>query len=148
MTVLDLVELVRPAGYAVLALAALLLVAESALLIGVVLPGISVTVGLGVLAETGAVATPVATVTAVAAAVLGPSLGYRAARRARAGWIAAHAPERSLGLALDLARNRPLVSVGVGQWFAVARTLVPRLAGSTLRHGRGTGDREVDPGER
>ncbi|ANY05575.1 DedA family protein [Pseudonocardia sp. HH130630-07] len=124
-------------GPGVLVVAALVLVAESGLLVGVVLPGISVTVGLGVLAGTGAVPGPAAVTAAVTAAVAGPSLGYWRARSAGAGPLRGGArvppPARRV---LRLAEARPVVALALGQWFAVARTLVPRVAGPSLRYPR------------
>lgn len=124
-------------GPGVLVVAALVLVAESGLLIGVVLPGISVTVGLGVLAGTGVVPAPAGGAAAVVAAVAGPSLGYWRARRHGIAGLREDgrvpAPVRRI---LALAQDRPGLAVLVGQWFAVARTLVPRLAGHTLTYPR------------
>lgn len=124
-------------GRGVLLVAAVLLVAESGLLIGVILPGISVTIGLGVLAGTGVVPASAGCAAAIAAAVAGPSLGYWRARRR--GTPASGVDGRVPGPArriLRLAEARPTVAVLIGQWFAVARTLVPRLAGHTLTYPR------------
>ncbi|WP_060575111.1 MULTISPECIES: DedA family protein [unclassified Pseudonocardia] len=138
MTVPDALSAVAGTlGSGVLLVAALVLVAEAGLLVGVVLPGISVTVGLGVLAGTGTVPLPAAAVAAVTASVAGPSLGYWRARRAGVRPLHDDArvppPARRV---LRLAESRPAVAVAVGQWFAVARTLVPRLAGHVLAYPR------------
>ncbi|MER7435975.1 hypothetical protein ABT341_14795, partial [Pseudonocardia alni] len=68
-------------GTGLLVVAAVALVVESGLLIGVVLPGISVTVGLGVLAGTGTVPGVAAGLTAAVAGAAGPSVGYWRGRR-------------------------------------------------------------------
>lgn len=124
-------------GPGVLVVAALVLVAESGLLVGVVLPGISVNIGLGVLAGTGAVPAVGAAAAAVASSVAGPSVGYWRARLAGVGMLRDDAriplPARRI---LRIAGSRPATAVAVGQWFAVARTLVPRLAGHTLGYPR------------
>ncbi|MBN9790062.1 hypothetical protein DMP17_15845 [Pseudonocardia sp. TMWB2A] len=120
-------------GAGLLLVAAVALVAESGLLVGVVLPGISVTVGLGVLAGTGAVPGVAAGATAVVAGAAGPSLGYWRARR---GGPAALRGGRGMPAAaarvLRLAERRPVL----GQWFAVVRTLVPRVTSRVLPYHR------------
>lgn len=153
-------------GAVVVLVAVAVLVAESGLLIGVVLPGISVTVGMGMLAQAGVVAAPWTATAAVAAAVAGPSVGYWLARRRGGGsttqdpddvagrdpdGTARGAPDRVPGRRpgraavrvpgparrlLRFARARPVVAVAVGQWFAVARTLMPRVAGAQLPYRR------------
>ncbi|MBN9799629.1 MULTISPECIES: DedA family protein [Pseudonocardia] len=124
-------------GTGLLVVAAVALVVESGLLIGVVLPGISVTVGLGVLAGTGTVPGVAAGLTAAVAGAAGPSVGYWRGRR---GGPAALHSRRGLpaaaGRALPLAERRPLLAVALGQWFAVVRTLVPRVTSGVLPYHR------------
>ncbi|MEQ3541769.1 hypothetical protein WHI96_23425 [Pseudonocardia tropica] len=124
-------------GAGLLLVAAMALVAESGLLVGVVLPGISVTVGLGVLAGTGAVPGVAAGATAAVAGAVGPSLGYWRARR---GGPAALRSGRGMPAAaarvLRLAERRPVLAVALGQWFAVVRTLVPRVTSRVLPYHR------------
>src|SRR4051794_41801239 len=66
-------------GVAVSALVALVLVAESGLVLGVVLPGASLAIGMGVLAGAGLVPLPVAALTLALATVLVAALRHRPA---------------------------------------------------------------------
>ncbi len=124
-------------GAGLLVVAAVALVLESGLLIGVVLPGISVTVGLGVLAGSGTVPGVAAGLTAAVAGAAGPSLGYWRGRR---GGAAAVRSRRGLPAAADrvlrLTERRPVLAVALGQWFAVVRTLVPRVTSGVLPYHR------------
>ncbi|MFP5021029.1 hypothetical protein [Pseudonocardia phyllosphaerae] len=126
-----LLDVARSVGPWALVLAAVALVAESGLLIGVVLPGISVPVGLGLLAGTGTVPAVAAGATAVAAAAAGPSLGFRLARREGTAFLHDRRVPGIARRALETVEHRPALTVVVGQWFAVARTLAPRLAADT-----------------
>ncbi|MBM9467617.1 hypothetical protein [Nakamurella leprariae] len=128
---------------AVLALCALVLAAETALLIGVVLPAASALALLGAAVGTGAVPAAVAVPVAVTASLTGGMVAVARARRPvpRAGSPAAvrwsgvrrSAPfgrlERRLHRHLGSgAPSWPVVTVG--HVLAGVRTLVPRLAGS------------------
>jgi membrane-associated protein len=124
------------------ALVALVLVAESGLMLGVVLPGASLAIGMGVLAGAGLVPLPVAALTVALPTVLGAALGHRAASRhgegslLRAGGVASRVfPERALRLvdrsAAPWAENigrRPVRAAAMAQCIAGARTLAPRIA--------------------
>ncbi len=113
----------------VLGLIGLLLMAESGLLIGVVLPGASTVLTLGLFARLGVVPLFAAVVTAVLALSLITGRG----QSGRGGWVD-RLVERRLGpdrqeRLLSLLRRRARVAVAVGQCLGVVRTLVPRLAG-------------------
>ncbi|MCP2164082.1 DedA family protein [Goodfellowiella coeruleoviolacea] len=121
----------------VLGLIGLLLMAESGLLIGVVLPGASTVLTLGLFARLGVVPLFAAVVTAVLATTIGSHAGFvrgqRRGQSGRGGWVD-RLVERRLGpdrqeRLLSLLRRRARVAVAVGQCLGVVRTLVPRLAG-------------------
>ncbi|WP_369136991.1 DedA family protein [Modestobacter versicolor] len=125
-----------PAGL-VLAVAAVVLALESGVVLGVVLPGSTLLVALGVWSAASDTPAAVPFAVAASASVLGALAGWRrghdrrapsgghgllrarvdpAVRRARE-WLATQGP---VGAAAVLA---------VGHWAAVTRTLVPRVAG-------------------
>ncbi|MEU7880754.1 DedA family protein [Microbispora bryophytorum] len=119
----------------VLAVAAMLIVAEAGTLAGVVLPGTSVLVALGCLTRLGALPFAGTLAVAVAAAVAGAQLSYVQGRR-REGAAAIHplvgrfAPAAWARAGRMVAR-RGAWAVAGGQWLGAARTLVPRLTGWT-----------------
>ncbi|WP_051712753.1 DedA family protein [Actinoalloteichus caeruleus] len=123
----------------VLLLAGAVLVLESGVLIGLFLPGASTVLVLGLVADLGVIPLPAALALAFAATALGAQLGYQLGRR------------RGLGVAGGVAR-RGLARAGVGgarerltrlldrggaptiigaHCVALARTLAPRLAGTS-----------------
>ncbi|WP_051581313.1 DedA family protein [Pseudonocardia acaciae] len=113
----------------------LLLVAETALVIGVFLPGATAALALGALARLGSVPVSPVVFAAAAAAALGGQLAYLAGRRsaARSGSIAGRL-ERALRprhreLLTTMLRERGAGAVVLGQWIIGVRTLMPRLAG-------------------
>ena len=124
------------------AVVAVVLVAESGLLIGLVLPGSSLAVGVGVLAGAGLVPVPVAALTVAAATVGGAVLGHRCAARAGpgtllpTGWLlgrllpgrARDLADRSAGPWSDAVARRPVRMAGVSQLVTGSRTLAPRIA--------------------
>ncbi|PXY29340.1 DedA family protein [Prauserella endophytica] len=110
-----------------LVVAGLLVTAEAGLLIGVALPGASAVIAIGVLARGGLAEPALAAATVALAAVVGTQLAYL---RGRQGALPTprrlHGPR---GRALGLLERRGVAALGVAQWFAVTRTLTPRLAG-------------------
>ncbi|WP_211766805.1 DedA family protein [Kutzneria sp. CA-103260] len=103
-----------------------LIVADSGLLIGLVLPGTSALLALGVLARLDVVNLVVAGVVAAVAAVAGPQLAYL---RSLGGDFPV--PQRFLAArerAAALVGRLGLPAVCCGQWLGPIRTLTPRLA--------------------
>ncbi|WP_328854489.1 hypothetical protein OHB01_33385 [Microbispora hainanensis] len=117
----------------VLAVAAILIVAEAGTLAGVALPGTSVLVALGCLTRLGVLPFAGTLAVAVTAAVAGPQLSYAQGRR-REGAASLH-PLAGRFAPAAWARARRMVArrgawaVAGGQWLGAARTLVPRLTG-------------------
>ncbi|GAB3142264.1 DedA family protein [Microbispora hainanensis] len=117
----------------VLAVAAILIVAEAGTLAGVALPGTSVLVALGFLSRLDVLPFAGTLAVAVAAAVAGPQLSYAQGRR-REGAASVH-PLAGRFAPAAWARARRMVArrgawaVAGGQWLGAARTLVPRLTG-------------------
>ena len=123
-------------------LIAVLLVAEAGLLIGVVMPGASLVLGLGVLAGAGAVPCPVAALSAAGATVLGATLGDRSAARhgapallPEAGLLGrlltrqvADVAERLSAPWVESVGRRPVRAAATAQFVAGGRTLAPRIA--------------------
>ncbi|WP_410596650.1 DedA family protein [Amycolatopsis sp. lyj-23] len=112
---------------------ALLVMAETALLPGIVLPTLSALLLMGFLAERGTLDLGIAWTVAVAAAVLGDQLAYLEGRRwgprlsHRNGWKRAERAVARYGVPAVIA----------GRCLAGARTLVPRAAGSaSMPYGR------------
>ncbi|WP_448619090.1 hypothetical protein [Geodermatophilus sp. URMC 65] len=124
------------------AVVAVVLVAESGLLIGLVLTGSSLVVGVGVLAGAGLVPVPVAALTVAAATVGGAVLGHRCAARAGPGTLlptggplgrllpgwARDLADRSAGPWSDAVARRPVRMAGMSQLVTGSRTLAPRIA--------------------
>ncbi len=127
------------------ALVALVLVAESGLLIGLVLPGASLVIALGVLAGAGVVPVPVAAMTVTAATVVGGALGHCRASRAGSraplptgGRLGRLLPQRVRSLVdrsaspwADASARRPVRTAAVSQLVTGSRTLAPRIAART-----------------
>lgn len=116
----------------VLVVAAIMLAAESGLLIGVILPGASVAMALGLFARGGAFPLYAAIIVAVLATISGSQYGFFRGRQATSRltrWV-----ERKVGAdrerrLLDGIRTRARWAVGAAHCVAVVRTLVPRLSG-------------------
>ncbi|MFI9381648.1 DedA family protein [Kutzneria sp. NPDC052558] len=116
-----------PGPLVVLAIA-VLVVAEAALVIGVVLPGSSALLTLGVFSDNGVVSLPVALAAGTVAALAGSNLSF-AAGRYRPGalssrWLAGAKGRRARAV---LSRSGGS-AVLIGQWVVGARTLTPRFA--------------------
>ncbi|MFC0545358.1 DedA family protein [Kutzneria chonburiensis] len=106
----------------------LLVVAEAALVVGVVLPGSSALLTLGVFADSGLVALPVALAVGTVAALVGSNLSF-AAGRYRPGalssrWLTSAKGQRARAVLGRYGGSAVLV----GQWVVGARTLTPRFA--------------------
>jgi membrane-associated protein len=129
-------------AHALPAVVALVLVAESGLLIGMLLPAASLVLGVGVLAGLGLVPVPVVALAVAGATVLGAALGHRTAARADSGSslptdgrLGRLLPERARetvdrsALAWSGAiGRRPVRVAAMSQFVAGARTLAPRVA--------------------
>jgi membrane protein DedA with SNARE-associated domain len=111
-----------------LLVAGFLVVIEAALVIGVVLPGASALLTLGLITESGLVPLPFALVTGSVSALVGSSLAFASGRMRPAAlsnrWLAS--PRAAMAKTL-LARFGG-AAVLLGQWVVGARTLTPRLA--------------------
>jgi membrane-associated protein len=121
---------------------ALVLAAESGLLIGLLLPGSSLVIGVGVLAGAGLVSMPAAALTAAAATVVGAAIGHRRATRESPDALlptggrigrslrgqVRRLAERSASPWAEAVARRPLRIAAVAQFAAGARTLAPRIA--------------------
>jgi membrane protein DedA with SNARE-associated domain len=106
----------------------LLVVAEAALVVGVVLPGSSALLTLGVFADSGLVALPVALAVGTVAALAGSNLSF-AAGRYRPGalssrWLTSAKGQRARAVLGRYGGSAVLI----GQWVVGARTLTPRFA--------------------
>ncbi|MEV6607723.1 DedA family protein [Kutzneria sp. NPDC051319] len=106
----------------------LLVVAEAALVIGVVLPGSSALLTLGVFTHGGLVALPVALAVGTVAAVAGSNLSFAAGRyrpeALSSRWLTGAKGQRARTVLSRFGGSAVLV----GQWVVGARTLTPRFA--------------------
>jgi membrane-associated protein len=115
--------------------AALLLAAEVGTLIGVAIPAAPILVALGALSQTGYLQLPVTMAVALAAALLGDSVGYWEGRaigpRIRLTRVGRRIGSRRWNRAERMFQRRGGgAAVTAGRLVAVVRTLVPRLAGA------------------
>jgi membrane protein DedA with SNARE-associated domain len=114
----------------VLAIAALV-VAEAALVIGVVLPGSSALLTLGVFSDHGVVPLPVALAVGTVAALAGSNLSFVAGRY-RPGALSSRWLTGAKGRRARAVLSRSGGSaVLIGQWIVGARTLTPRFAAAS-----------------
>jgi membrane protein DedA with SNARE-associated domain len=114
-------------------LVGLLAFADTAVFVGVFVPGeLAVLLG-GVLASEGRVSLPVMLAVAILAAVAGDSAGYAVGRRLGPRLIASQLVERWLGDQIRRAtaylRRRGSLAVVLGRWTSVLRAVVPGAAG-------------------
>ena len=130
---------------ALLVLVVLLLVAESGSLIGLVLPGSSLVIGLGVLAGTGLFPLPVAAMTVTAATVAGSALGHRSASRGGTGVLlptgkglgrllpghVRRLVDRSAAPWTAAVARRPVGTAALSHLVTGSRTIAPRIAART-----------------
>ncbi|OZD72917.1 DedA family protein [Rhodococcus sp. 06-1059B-a] len=109
------------------------IVVESGFLLGLVLPGTTAVVAMGVMAGLGIVPPPVAYIVAIAAAVAGPSIGWRVGRiggpAVRTSRLGQRIPESSWQTAERVIDTKGRKAVAVAQFVVGARTLVPLLVG-------------------
>lgn len=120
-------------GDVMLLVATALVVAESALLIGVVMPGLGVPIAVGVLSAAGAVPWTASVPCICLAAMLGRFLAFLRGRNSDLTSTLARVRDVPMVRScLKAIASRPRTVVVLSQWFAVVRTLVPRLVGSEL----------------
>lgn len=125
-----------PGAVACLVVLGLLLV-ESGLLVGLLLPGDSLLFGAGLLVGTGRIDVPIAVLAACAwlGAVLGDGLGYGIGRGvgrpwgARSGW-----GRRFVDAAERMYARHGWFAVVICRWFPGVRAVVPALAGVGRMH--------------
>ena len=126
-------ELTRLSGPLAYLLVAVLVFGETALFIGFVLPGeVAVVLG-GVLASRGRVSLPLLMTIVVAAAIIGPLVGYEVGRRMGGRVVASRFLRRVSGTvdkAAAALNSRGAVAVLVGRFTAVLRAMMPALAGT------------------
>lgn len=132
VTIMGVALLPAVAGWSapgVLTIAGLLLVAESGLIIGMVLPGTTMLIALGLWAGTDGGSLPGALVVAPMATVLGAHLGYLRGRVCAQRPLPIRLPGRLREL---IAERGPLPTAGAvacGHWTVAARLWLPRLVG-------------------
>ena len=126
-------ELARLSGPLAYLVVAALVFGETALFFGFVLPGeIAVVLG-GFLASRGRVSLPLLMVVVVAAAILGPLVGYEVGRRMGGRVIGSRFLRRVSGTlekGASALNSRGATAVLVGRFTAVLRALMPALAGT------------------
>jgi membrane-associated protein len=126
-------ELARLSGLLAYAVVAALVFGETALFLGFVLPGETAVVIGGVLASRGRVSLPLLIVVVVAAAIIGPLVGYEVGRRMGGRVVASRFLRRLSGpvaKATTTMRDRGPAAVLIGRFTAVLRALMPALAGT------------------
>jgi membrane-associated protein len=126
-------ELARLSGPLAYLVVAALVLGETALFFGFVLPGeIAVVLG-GVLASRGRVSLPLLILVVVAAAIIGPLVGYEVGRRMGGRVVASRFLRRVSGTvekAASALNSRGAAAVLVGRFTAVLRAMMPALAGT------------------
>lgn len=114
--------------------AALVVGAETALVVGLLLPGEATLLLVGFLIYLGTLRPVPALATVLAAAVIGDALAFRSGRRygprIRASRLGDRVGERRWRAAESMLHRSGGRGVFVARWVAFARTLVPRLAGA------------------
>lgn len=113
----------------IVTLVGLAVVTESALLFGLVLPGSTLLVALGLATRLGDVALSLALPVAVAAAILGGQLAYLRGRRHRTRGTSATRLHKTVARAENMVARHGVWSLFIAQWIAGLRTFAPRLAG-------------------
>lgn len=120
-------------GWLAVSAVAVVVAAEPAVLVGVLLPSVASTVFLGFLSGLGVLPLEAAVLTAGGAAAAGDALAFRAGRRRSWRPTSASRPARALArgwrTATDLYARVGWPAVAAARWVTVARTVVPRLAG-------------------
>jgi membrane protein DedA with SNARE-associated domain len=127
-------------GWVVLAVVGVVVFAEDALFVGFVLPGETVAVLGGVAARFGHVPLQGVLAVAVAAAIVGDSVGYEVGRRLGPRMLRVRLlRERQQGVeqARRFLARRGGTAVFLGRWLALFRALMPALAGiARMPYGR------------
>ncbi|NUU21071.1 MAG: DedA family protein [Streptomycetaceae bacterium] len=113
----------------VLIVVGLAVVTESALLFGLVLPGSTLLVTLGLATRLGEVPLAAAVPVAVAAAVLGGQLAYLRGRRNSGRTRISGRLHQTIERAEAMIARHGAWSIAIAQWIAGLRTFAPRLAG-------------------
>jgi membrane-associated protein len=115
----------------VLAVASALLIVESGSLVGILLPGTTLLVALGLWTLTAPAALPPAVAVAAAATVTGAHLGWL---RGRSGAVSGRRAQARIQQASTwlAERGRPATAMllACGHWAAAARPVLPRVAGA------------------
>jgi membrane-associated protein len=126
-------DLTHLSGLVAYLVVAALVFGETALFFGFVLPGeIAVVLG-GVLASRGRVSLPLLMLVVVAAAIIGPLVGYEVGRRMGGRVIGSRFLRRVSGTVekgASTLNSRGAIAVLVGRFTAVLRALMPALAGT------------------
>ncbi|UGQ15164.1 VTT domain-containing protein [Yinghuangia sp. ASG 101] len=122
----DIVSVLPPP--LVLAVVGVAVVAESALLFGLVLPGSTLLVALGLTTRLGDVPLAAALPVAIAAAVVGGQIAYLRGRH-HAGTLTSSRLANTVRRAEQMVVRHGVWSIAVAQWIAGLRTFTPRLAG-------------------
>jgi membrane-associated protein len=130
-------HLLNFSGPAAYALVGALAFAEAALMVGIFIPGeVAVVVG-GVLAGLGRVNLGVMIGVVVVCAIAGDSVGFEVGKRA-GPWLTTHRPLKgnsAVGYTLGMLEKYGGPAVFLGRFIAVARAVIPGLAGmSGLRY--------------
>ncbi len=127
-------ELFRLSGLLAYTVVAALVFGETALFLGFVLPGEAAVVLGGVLASRGRVSLPLLMLVVVAAAIVGPLVGYEVGRRMGGRVIGSRFLRRMSGTVdkgVATLHARGAIAVLLGRFTAVLRALMPALAGTT-----------------
>ncbi len=126
-------ELASLSGLLAYVVVAALVFGETALFLGFVLPGEAAVVLGGVLASRGRVSLPLLMLVVVAAAIIGPLVGYEVGRRMGGRVVGSRFLRRMSGTldkATSALNSRGAAAVLVGRFTAVLRALMPALAGT------------------
>jgi membrane protein DedA with SNARE-associated domain len=125
--------LVNLHGWVAYLVIAALVFGETAVFVGFVLPGEIATILGGVLASRGHVSLPILVLIVVAAAVVGPFVGYEIGRRMGDRLFAAKGLAKVRGAAertRSVLSKRGGAAVFLGRFIAIARAIMPAAAGA------------------
>jgi len=125
--------LIHLSGWVALTVIGALVFGETAVFLGFVLPGETAAVIGGVLASRGHLSLPALAAVVVAAAVIGPVVGYEIGRRTGDRLLAARSLGRIAGglqRATSVLRARGGLAVFLGRFVAFLRAVMPAAAGA------------------
>jgi membrane-associated protein len=125
--------LIHLSGWVALTVIGALVFGETAVFLGFVLPGETAAVIGGVLASRGHLSLPALAAVVVAAAVIGPVVGYEIGRRMGDRLFAASSPGRIAGglqRATSVLRARGGLAVFLGRFVVFLRAVMPAAAGA------------------